>query len=55
MVSSCILKGSVLGLVLFSKFINDLKLEVSSEVAKSTDDSKLYNSVRTMEALQLDL
>ena len=34
-------QGFVLRLVLFNLFINDLETEISSEVAKFADDTKL--------------
>ena len=50
--------GSVLGLVLFNLFINDLETGISSEVAKFADDTKLFWEVKTgrdWEELQKDL
>lgn len=40
-------QGPVLELVLFSLFINDLELELSSKVAKSADDPTLSRIVKT--------
>ena len=49
---------SVLVLVLFNLFINDLKTGISSEVARFADDTKLFWVVKTRrdcEELQKDL
>ena len=40
-------QGSVLGLVLFNLFINDLETGISSEVARFADDMKLFPVVKT--------
>ena len=57
-VKSSVPQGSVLGPVLFSLFINDLKIGISSEVVKFADDTKLFQVVKTRrdcEELQKDL
>ncbi|CAM4598511.1 unnamed protein product [Caretta caretta] len=57
-VTSGVPQGSVLGLILFNLFINDLEKGVNSEVAKFADDTKLLEIVKTKadcEELQKDL
>ena len=51
-------QGSVLGLVLFNLFINDLETEISSEMAKFADYMKFFQVVKTRrdcEVLQKEL
>lgn len=48
-VSRGVQQGSLLGLVLFNFFINDLELGVSTEVAKFVDSIKLFKVVRPRE------
>ncbi|CAM5130961.1 unnamed protein product [Natator depressus] len=57
-VTGSVPQGSVLGLILFNLFINDLEKRVNSEVAKFADDTKLLKIVKTKadcEELQKDL
>lgn len=42
-----ILQGSILGLILFVKFINDLLECILSEVLCFTNDTKLFSDIRT--------
>jgi len=42
---SCVPQGSVLGLILFIIYINDLEEGLSSKVLKFADDTKLANRV----------
>lgn len=46
-VTSGILQGSILGLILFVKFINDLLECILSEVLCFTNDTKLFSDIRT--------
>ena len=55
-VTSGIPQGSVLGLVLFTMYVNDLPWEVSSNVKLFADDTKVYCRVpRGREGLQADI
>ena len=51
-VNSGILQGSVLGLLLFTIFINDLSLSITFHIQKFADDTKIYNTVQDSGILQ---
>ena len=54
-VTSGIPQGSVLGPILFTVFINDLPLSISSHVKIFADDTKVYNTIENTTLLQDDL
>ena len=54
-VTSGIPQGSVLGPILFTIFINDLPISISSHVKIFADDTKLYNTTENTTVLQDDL
>ena len=57
-VLSCVLKGSVLGHVLFLIFINDLPEDIRSSVRLFEDDCVLYRNIKSLldcQILQDDL
>ena len=43
-VFSCIIQGNVRGPTLFTIFINDIPIDITSNVNIFADDTKLYNS-----------
>ena len=54
-VTSGIPQGSVLGPILFTIFINDLPISISSHVKMFADDAKIYNTTENTPVLQDDL
>ena len=57
-VTSGVPQGSVLGPLLFLVYINDIALEVSSEISLFADDALLYKNIKTLQhvrELQNDL
>ena len=54
-VTSGIPQGSVLGPLLFTIFINDLPLSITSHIQIFPDDTKIYNTVQDSEILKNDL
>ena len=54
-VTSGIPQGSVLGPILFTIFINDLPISISSHVNIFADDTKIYNTTENTTVLQDDL
>ena len=54
-VTSGIPQGSVLGPLLFTIFINDLLLSITSHIQIFADDTKIYNTVQDSGILKTDL
>ena len=54
-VTSGIPQGSVLGPLLFTIFINDLLLSITSHIQIFADDTKIYNTVQDSGILKNDL
>ena len=54
-VTSGIPQGSVLGPILFTIFINDLPISISSHINYFADDTKIYNTTNNTTVLQDDL
>ena len=54
-VTSGIPQGSVLGPLLFTIFINDLPLSITSHIQIFADDTKIYNTVQDSGILKNDL
>ena len=54
-VVSGIPQGSVLGPILFTMFINDIPVDISSKVKIFADDTKIYNNTNNCNILQQDL
>ena len=54
-VTSGIPQCSVLGPILFTIFINDLPISISSHVKIFADDTKIYNTTENTTVLQDDL
>ena len=52
-VKSVVPQGSVLGLVLYLMYINDIDDVVSREILKFVDDTKLYRAVTNQDDIEI--